>query len=271
MKKTILLFSVGLMFTLHLNSAVSIATNNGDWSASSTWDCNQSPGNYDTMWVPVGFTVTVDINSPEYQGMLIIVDGTMYFDNGQKINICNGGVYVSSTGVLAGDNPGSKINICGQTVWVGPDSTYGPVSYGNVTLPSVLIDFNGQEHLLENGSGGTGTGISAGIRVIQHRANENENERIYESPGNSVITIYPNPSSGTFTINLSGDPNSESGTNLIQIFDATGALVFEEISANNGQGGFNVVINEKGELAAGIYLVRAGSGNEFVSQHIVIR
>lgn len=141
-------FTRFLVLTLLTLSAVSLRAstctaivNNGAWSSSSTWSCGHVPGNNDTMWIPLGFTVDVDINSPTYSNMLVIVDGILNFGNGQKLNICPGGVYVSSTGVLMGGTPGSKINICGSTVWNGPGPTYGEVSYGSVTLPVELVSF----------------------------------------------------------------------------------------------------------------------------------
>jgi len=121
----------------------------GNWSNGNTWSCGSAPTNNDTIWIPVGFTVFVDINSPTYSNMLVVVDGTLNFGNGQKINICPGGVYVSPTGTLEGGTPGSKINICGSTVWNGPGPTGGPASFGNVVLPIELLSFDAT--LQENG------------------------------------------------------------------------------------------------------------------------
>lgn len=116
--------------------------NGGAWSSSGTWSCGVVPGNNDTMIIPVGFTVSVDINSPTYSNMLVIVNGILDFGNGQKLNICPGGVYVSGTGELSGGTPGSKINICGTTVWNGPGPTRGPISFGTTPLPVELLSFS---------------------------------------------------------------------------------------------------------------------------------
>lgn len=116
---------------------------NGDWSVATTWSQNRAPQSGDDITVPVGTTVTVDINSPTYSAMAIYVYGTLHFNGGQKINLdCDGYVYVGPTGQLTGGNPGSKINICGSTVWNGPGPTSGPVSYGTNPLPIELVSFS---------------------------------------------------------------------------------------------------------------------------------
>lgn len=138
------LFSLSLSFFARAELCTAIA--NGNWSEATTWSCGHAPADNDTMWIPIGFFVTVDINSPEYENMLVIVDGTLNFDNGQKINICPGGVYVSETGEITGGNPGSKIDICGETVWSGPDAVRGIISFGSVTLPVELTSFSGMQN-----------------------------------------------------------------------------------------------------------------------------
>jgi hypothetical protein len=98
------------------------------------------------MIVPVGYNVTVDINSPTYSNMVVIVNGTLTFDVGQKINICPGSFMVSATGVLDGGVPGSKINICGLTVWNGPGPDYGPLFWSSWPLPVELTAFEGSQN-----------------------------------------------------------------------------------------------------------------------------
>jgi hypothetical protein len=136
------LFFICLSFAARAEVCTAIV-NNGNWSAGTTWSCGHVPANNDTMWVPTGFTVNVDINTPTYANMLVIVDGTLFYNVGQKINICPGGVFLSSTGMFTGGVGGSKINICGTTEWNGPGPTGGPASFGSVTLPVELTSFEG--------------------------------------------------------------------------------------------------------------------------------
>lgn len=119
------------------------AIKDGDWSDPATWSCGRAPADYDIITIPIGFTVTVDINSSTYIDMVINVDGILNFEDGQKLNMdCGGQVNVSASGQLTGGNSGSKINICGETVWEGPGPDSGPLKYGVGPLPIELISFN---------------------------------------------------------------------------------------------------------------------------------
>ena len=132
------------VFIFNSSKADCTAIANGDWSNPATWSCGRAPANGDIITIPFGFTVDMDINSPTYTGMTVNVDGTLNFDNGQKLNLgCDGVVNVSVTGQLTGGNPGSKINICGATVWNGPGGPdIGPFIFGIAPLPIELLSFD---------------------------------------------------------------------------------------------------------------------------------
>lgn len=134
------------ILTFNYSKANCTAIANGNWSSPATWSCGRAPANGDIITIPIGFTVTMDINSPTYTGMTVNVDGTFNFDVGQKLNLaCDGVVNVSSTGQLTGGNPGSKINICGETVWNGPGGPdAGPFSFAAppAVLPIELLSFD---------------------------------------------------------------------------------------------------------------------------------
>lgn len=142
--RTSFLVAFLLLFAASSKATTCVAIANGNWSSPSTWSCGRVPASNDTMWIPVGFTVQVDINSPTYANMLIIIDGNLFFDVGQKISICPGGVYISPTGSMGGGNPGSKLNICGTTMWNGPEVIGGPVTFGTVVLPVELVEYSGE-------------------------------------------------------------------------------------------------------------------------------
>ena len=77
--------------------------------------------------------------------MFVKVFGTLFFNNGQKLNFdCNSLVSVTSSGLLDGGNPGSKIDMCGTTVWRGPGPTPGPLLYGYNPLPINLLSFTAE-------------------------------------------------------------------------------------------------------------------------------
>lgn len=143
MKHSKIWFFCLFILTANLCKADCTALKNGDWSDPATWSCGRVPADRDVITIPFGFTVNVDINSPTYIDMVINVDGILNFENGQKLNLdCGGQVNLSATGELTGGNPGSKINICGETVWNGPGSTKGPLTYGVGPLPIELLSFD---------------------------------------------------------------------------------------------------------------------------------
>lgn len=115
----------------------------GNWSAPASWSCGRAPTHTDTIVVPVGKKITVDINSPVYVNMVLKVYGTLFFNNGQKLNFnCSSIVSVYPSGLLDGGNPGSKIDMCGTTVWRGPGPDAGPLTYGFNPLPINLLNFS---------------------------------------------------------------------------------------------------------------------------------
>lgn len=122
-------------------------TNEGNWNQGSTWSCGSAPTNNDTLTIPAGITVNVTCNCGTYSNMVIHVYGTLFFENGQKINMsCNGKIYIHSGGMIDGQNGGSKVVICGNDVYngnMGP--VYGPslVDQNGIisTLPIELLSF----------------------------------------------------------------------------------------------------------------------------------
>jgi hypothetical protein len=137
------IFTALCLFTFlggsRLDATTYSATGNGEWSGAGTWSVGRAPADNDTIVIPAGITVNVDINTPTYVNMRIVVQGTLQFDNGQKINMCPGSLMLRPTGQLTGGTPGSKINICGMTVWNGGVTTAGPLFFGPV--PAVINDF----------------------------------------------------------------------------------------------------------------------------------
>jgi hypothetical protein len=137
-----ILFVLVLLATVcgKLHAAQKIALFSGDWNNPATWG-GSVPASNDTLIIPAGITVNVNINTPTYTNMQINVFGMVTFDVGQKINMCPGGVYVAPAGSFGGGNPGSKLNICGNTVWNGPETINGPANLGGSTLPVELLAF----------------------------------------------------------------------------------------------------------------------------------
>jgi hypothetical protein len=118
------------------------AAQDGNWTSSSTWSLGRTPKDSDTLVIGAGRTVTIDVVTQTYVHMYIKVYGTLHFNGGKKIVMCDGKVDVYSGGALAGDNGGSKIDICNTMVWDGNDPGLGPLSFGSFGLPITLINFD---------------------------------------------------------------------------------------------------------------------------------
>src|SRR5678815_4686906 len=101
------------------------AVANGNWTSSSTWSGGRVPQDNDTITIPAGTTVTVDVVTASYSHLLIIVNGTLYFNGGKKIIMCDGMVIVNAGGLLSAANSGSKFEVCGSFLWDGNDPGAG--------------------------------------------------------------------------------------------------------------------------------------------------
>ncbi len=225
-----------------LRATTCTAISNGNWTDPATWSCGRPPATGDTIWIPLGFTVNVDINSPTYEDMLVVVDGILNFENGMKLNICPGGVYVSETGWLTGGTPGSKINICGSTVWNGPGPTGGPLTFGSVTLPVELITFTGElnsdnQVLL---SWRTATEKNNDFFTVERSVNGLTFEAIGTVSGNGTSS---QPHDYTFT-----DPSPAEGTNYYRL---------RQTDFNGRSETFNIVavdyITDEGECVLSVH------------------
>ena len=143
----VLLLLVVMCGTANFSSATSYsASSSGNWDNSSTWSVGRVPADYDTITVPSGKTVTVNIVTQEYVNMKIIVDGTLHFNGGKKIRMCDGIVVVNSGGLLEADNNGSKIDICSNIAWDGSSGGSGPLTITNPNpLPITVLSFSTTE------------------------------------------------------------------------------------------------------------------------------
>lgn len=324
MKKSICLLALSmLLLCSRMSATLCTAIANGDWSSGATWSCGVPPGNNDTMWIPFGFTVQVDINSPVYANMLIIVDGNLYFDVGQKINMCPGGVYISATGSMGGGNPGSKLNICGSTLWNGPDTLGGPSSLGDVVLPVELLSFTGalntdasvtlqwktatetnNSHFTVErstngltfeeigrvaGHGNSTQEISYSLVDAEpvngtnyYRLKQTDYNGHYEYVGvvavevmkdrsGCTLTVFPNPCQGMCTVNFSDCPNDNDGVITLQLIDAGGQVVNQQVPVRNAEGGFTTVIDASNNLKPGVYIVRGVSSRQTYAERAVLK
>ena len=87
---------------------------------------------------------------------------------------------------------------------------------------------------------------------------------VNEEYTSSTVGVYPNPTSGVFTLNI----NDEAATEfVVNIYNVTGALVSSTTFALNGG-----VLNENIDLSSyvnGIYMIRISTGNDVITQKII--
>jgi len=131
-------FNLGTPKQAYAGSMTAVAS--GNWTSASTWSGGRVPQDNDTLTIPFGKTVTVDVVTVSYNHLLILVNGTLYFNGGKKIIMCEGMVVVSLGGLLSASNAGSKFEICGAFVWDGNDPGLGPLTFGGFTSMSLPVE-----------------------------------------------------------------------------------------------------------------------------------
>jgi len=154
-----------LFLAITTNAETTTAIISGPWLSPTTWS-NGVPQNTDVVIIPSGIIVNVaGVNGTEYEDFIVQVDGELNLDNGQKLRIdCNSLADIRATGVLSGDNGGSKLDVCGDEVFRGGGAPLnGPASFGRNPLPIELINFNS-------------TIITTGIALNWQTATETNND-----------------------------------------------------------------------------------------------
>lgn len=138
-----------------VNASTITATQNGDWSATDTWGGAGPPGCFDTIVIPAGFTVTVTtmVDLTACPPVYILVQGTLAFQAGKKMDLPDGSVvFIAPGGSLnggGGSGNSNWITIDGDPYWTAGDGNLsGPaILCQSCALPIELINFTA--HLSE--------------------------------------------------------------------------------------------------------------------------
>jgi len=154
--KTRTKFIAGLLLVFlygNISMAVTItATANGNWGATGTWSLGRKPTCGDTIVIPASITVTVNAQEnlvPCVTPVVLIVNGTLQFTNGNKIDFsCGSWVFVSSTGIIkkatSGGGNSTLISICGYIEWNAGDGILNGVDtlggHGSLPVTWLTID-----------------------------------------------------------------------------------------------------------------------------------
>jgi hypothetical protein len=188
-----LLFNLGRSKDAHAAGNSMTVVANGNWNSTSTWSLNRVPGNYDTLIVPAGKTLTVNIVTTNYTSLHIQVYGTIYFVSGKKIVMCPGEIQVYAGGKLIGESVGSKIDICSNMVWDGNDPGDGPLYFSGGALPITLTSFSGEASgKTVNLSWTTANEINNDYFTIEHASDGHNFTPVMtvKGAGNSTSDIY---------------------------------------------------------------------------------
>ena len=127
-------FLVVLLSNTYASSVT--ATQSGNWNQTDTWGGSAVPSCYDTIVIPAGITVTITstVNLTSCPKVYILVQGTLHFQSGKKLDLPNGSaVYVAPGGSITGGGGGGNSNwitIAGTAYWTAGD--------GNLSGPAVL-------------------------------------------------------------------------------------------------------------------------------------
>lgn len=106
-----------------------------EWSDDASWS-NGSPGCFDSIIIPSGVYIEVDImvNLTGCSNTLVFVSGELHFITGKKLELsCDSEIRISAGGsITAGGGGGSSnlIEICNNVVWTAGD--------GDITTPTTV-------------------------------------------------------------------------------------------------------------------------------------
>jgi hypothetical protein len=139
-----------LFFTHYIDATICRSQIDGDWGSAATWDCGAIPGCYDTIVVNHIVTITSSVNLNSCSKVTLIVNDSLVFNSGQKLELpCGSAVYISSTGWLiplgptSGSSQSNRIRICGNVVWKSGDGPMGGTTVLDISLLSFTGTLNG--------------------------------------------------------------------------------------------------------------------------------
>ena len=149
-EKTVLLAFMIFIISIQLRATAIYSNGNGNWTNAASWLKNgvpALPACGDTVYIQAGHTITENahLDYTACSSLNIIIDGTLQFTNGNKLDLpCGSFVYIRPGGLVkkatAGGGNSTYIEICNVTFW---DAGMGSLS-GPVYLPVTLLYFNGK-------------------------------------------------------------------------------------------------------------------------------
>jgi hypothetical protein len=240
-KKLFICSSLFLFSIKIINAATLTATNDGLWTAGTTWSAGRAPASGDVIIIPNHKEVTISgVNATLYTNMQITVNGELGFDSNQKLRLDSRGIVaISSTGELDGE-AGSKIEINGTVVWFGGELE-GPKTFPTSALPIELINFtaksNGKNTVL---NWSTASEINNNFFTIEKTIDGTNFENAEIIPSKSY-----NGTSASVLNYSCVDNNSNSGVSYYRLkqTDFDGRTTYSEIVKSDNSNAVNFVNN----------------------------
>jgi hypothetical protein len=113
--------------------AGSINSNTGSWSATNTWSMPRLPQQGDSIIITAGQTVTIFNENIDLNDVVIIIAGTLEFNNGKLRLNAGSRIIVQSTGKITGINNDDQIRIDNVSKFQGAKTQTGYSFADNTT------------------------------------------------------------------------------------------------------------------------------------------
>lgn len=127
----ITLLAVLLSFSSFANTIKAVTS--GYWESTASWNPARLPQDNDTIIIPAGYTITLDVNE-SYNRAVVEIYGTLSFNNGKLRLDNNSSVIIESGGKITGINSNDQITIGSTLKYSGNDGTLtGPVMANSST------------------------------------------------------------------------------------------------------------------------------------------
>jgi len=117
------------------------ATQNNDWDQNNTWNLIRQPQSGDSIIIPAGETVTLDINI-DIDNVVIIIAGTLNLQNGKLRMNAASRVIIQATGKITGINSNDQIKIGNEVKFDGTELLQTGYSYADNTTGSGFLNFS---------------------------------------------------------------------------------------------------------------------------------
>lgn len=89
--------------------------------------------------------------------------------------------------------------------------------------------------------------------------------------GTCVLKVYPNPCPGRCAITLENCQENERGEMKVELFDAAGNRIYQNIPYRDSDGSFSFYINTDNNMAPGVYIVRAAAVRESYKKRMIVK